>query len=235
MPLRAKFRIPPTGVVAIFDEESTGNGRVELDNALFAGGGEWVEYLTIISEPAVDSSSIASYTRINRVRSEEVASSGDTRSFLVFAEESDPFIIKVLTANEAVPHRVFLEDRSVTVVASMRDWTHLKVVAEELEDQYSIFELLGTTQVDGIGYPLGSEHFQFQVHGHLSTEQMQVFEVAYRMGFFEVPQEANAREIAERLAISQSAMSEKLRRAQQNLCDFLFGKRKPEPQVSESE
>lgn len=235
MPLRTKFRIPPTGLLSIFDNETAGHGRVELDNALFAGNGEWFEYLTATAESQVSEATLASRDIISRVDSELIEPEAPTRSFLVLVEEPTPFIVTTLTESQAVPHRVFLEHGAVTVIASVQDWTHLKDLAKIIEEEYTRFELLGTTQVQGIGYPLGSEQLQFTIRGKLSAEQLDALRVAYEMGFFEIPQEVNGKEVADRLDISQSAVSEKLRRAHKNLCEFLFGKRDGEPRTPEVE
>lgn len=225
MTLRTKFRIPPTSVLANFEEWTTSGGRVELDNAMFAGDGKWFEYLTLVSKPAIDEATIAAADGVERVSVETIDAASGTRNVLVLVEESSPFVVTTLTGNGAVPHRIYLEDGRMTVVASVQDWTHLKDVADVVEERYSAFELSGTTEVDGIGYPLGSEQLQFTFHGKLTETQLRTLRVAHRMGFFEVPREATAQEVADRLDVSQSALSEKLRRIHQDLCEFLFGRR----------
>lgn len=232
MPFRTKFRIPPTGVLAVLEEETAGRGRVELDNAIFAGGDDWFEYLTVVADIDIAESTLSARRLVKQVDSETSTSSVTTQNFLTLAEEPAPFVVTTLTRNRAVPHRIFLEDGSVTVVAWVQDWTHLKELADDIEVTHAGFELLQTTQVDGIGYPLGSEHLQFGIIGSLSENQLQALKVAYEMGFFEVPQEVNGKEVAAQLGISQSAVSEKLRRAHHNLCKFLFGKRPAEPRLS---
>lgn len=233
MALRTKFRIPPTSILAYFHETTTQGGRVELNNAVFATDGEWFEYFTLISKPAIDEIGLANADGVNHVTIESIESDSDTRNVLLSVEESSPFIVTTLTSNGAVPHRIFLEDGYVTVVASVQDWTHLKDVADRIEERYSTFELSGTTEVEGIGYPLGSEQLHFTFHGKLTKTQIRTLRVAYQMGFFEVPREATAQEVAENLGVSQSALSEKLRRIHQNACEFLFGARTLKRQPTE--
>lgn len=225
MALRTKFRIPPTGILAYFHDTTVQGGRVELNNAVFAAGGEWFEYFTLISKPTIDETGLATADDVKRVTIETIESDPDTRNVLLLVDESSPFIVTTLTSNGAVPHRIYLEDDCVTVVASVQDWTHLKNVADRIEECYSTFELSGTTEVEGIGYPLGSEQLQFTFHGKFTKSQIRTLRVAYRMGFFEVPREATAQEVADQLDVSQSALSEKLRRIHQNACELLFGPR----------
>lgn len=233
MALRTKFRIPPTSILAYFHESTPPGGRVELTNAVFAGDEEWFEYFTLISKPTIDEAGLAAADGMQRVSIESIDSDPDTRNVLLLVEESAPFIVTTLTSNGAVPHRIYLEDDCVTVVASVQDWTHLKDVADRIEERYASFELSGTTEVEGIGYPLGSEQLHFTFHGKLTKTQMRTLRVAYRMGFFEVPREATAQEVADKLGVSQSALSEKLRRIHQNACELLFGARTLNPQPTE--
>ena len=233
MTLRTKFRVPPTGILAYFYETTTQGGRVELNNAVFARDGEWFEYFTLISKPTIGEEDLATADGVKRVSTESIESDTDTRNVLLLVEESSPFIVTTLTSNGAIPHRIYLEDGCVTVVASVQDWTHLKNVADLIEERYSTFELSGTTEVEGIGYPLGSEQLHFTFHGKLTKAQIRTLRVAYRLGFFEVPREATAQEVADQLGVSQSALSEKLRRIHQNSCEFLFGPRKPNRPTTE--
>jgi len=59
--------------------------------------------------------------------------------------------------------------------------------------------------------------------GKLSDDQLEVLETAYQMGYFKVPQEVTAEEIASELDISRSTLSERLRRVEHNICELLFG------------
>lgn len=110
-------------------------------------------------------------------------------------------------------------------MASVRDWNHLKEVAGAIEDEHGSLELVGTTQTESIGYPLGGNKIRQSISGKLSDEQLEVLETAYQMGYFKVPQEVTAEEIAGELDISRSTLSERLRRVEHNFCALLFGPR----------
>lgn len=225
MGLRTTFRIPPTGVFEVFNQIEANTERVELNSAIIARDNVWFEYLTVVTEPETQLSTLIENQRVKTVETETVSPLSGMRNYLLRVEEVPPFIITTLTENEAIPHRAYLENGSVTVVAIVDDWNHLKEIADTVEAAYSSFELVGTSQVSGASFLLGSRRHPFAVYEELSEEQLQTLVVAYEKGFFEVPQEVTSTEIAEELGLSQSAVSERLRRAQQNVCQFLFGNR----------
>lgn len=235
MPYRTKFRVSPTGVFAVLDEESTEKGRIELSSAIFAGDDEWFEFLTVVGDPELDPPTLRSRDCITHVQRGDVDQHYRTNHLLLRVTEPPQFIVTKLTQNNAVPHRIFLRDGYVTVITSVRDWNHVRRLADVIEDAYATFELLGTTQIEGIGHPLGSDRISFDVHAALSTEQLRILEVAHEMGMFEIPQEATGKEVADRLEVSQSTVSEKLRRAQQNICELFFGRRRTDTKLREAE
>jgi len=132
-------------------------------------------------------------------------------------------VLSLLTENKAIPHTIVGTDSHLDVVASVRDWTHLKEVAATIEDNHGSLELVGTTQTESIGFPLGSNKVKQSISGKLSDNQLEVLETAYRLGYFKVPQEVTAEEIAEELDISRSTLSERLRRVEHSFCALLFG------------
>lgn len=235
MPYRTKFRVSPAGVFSMLDEASGPGGRIELSSVIFAGEEEWFEFLTVVDNPALEPASLKNSDRISRVQHCVTDAPQRTQYFLLRAEEPAEFIVTTLTQNGAVPYRIFLRDGQVTVVTSVQDWGHVRDLADAIEDVYATFELLGTTQVEGVGHPLGSERLPYDVHTMLSEEQLRVLDTAHEMGLFEIPQEATGKDVAERLGISQSTVSEKLRRAQQSLCERFFGQRQLETPSHEVE
>jgi len=57
----------------------------------------------------------------------------------------------------------------------------------------------------------------------LTPAQEQAVEAAFRMGYFAVPREATASEVAERIGVSKSAFLERLRRAQSAFFGHVYG------------
>lgn len=57
----------------------------------------------------------------------------------------------------------------------------------------------------------------------LTEEQREALVTAWDHGFFEVPRKTTLVELADELGISDSAVSQRLRRAHQKICDYEFG------------
>ena len=126
--------------------------------------------------------------------------------------------------NGAVPHRIHIREKQLNATVSVRDWDHLKDFADEIESTYGSFELIGTTQVDALTYPLGVDRLKYIVKEKLTEDQLTTLETSFQMGYYTVPQTATSEDVAKQLGISQSTFSTKLRNAQYNLLAVLFGK-----------
>lgn len=221
--LRVEFQVRLSGIPSQLLETRETIERVDIDNAFRVAGDDEFLFLTVqagseLSEeglstelPAVD---IAYMTR---------AAVNDHTYYLgVVADRSDRSVLSLLTENRAIPHQIVGQNEHFTVVVTVSNWQHLKRVAGALEAAHGSLELIGTTQTDQMGYPLGSNKLRQTLSGKLSDQQLSVLETAYRMGFFEVPQEATAGEIASKLEMSRSTLSERLHHVQHDLCELLF-------------
>lgn len=223
--LRVRLQLRPDERLARFVDACDVFETIELDNAVYAGDGQWFEYLTLVASAADVSpeSTLAELPSLEILDSRSVGTDPDAYHAVLFVDEGDEFILPTITRDRAVPHRILLDGDRLRAVVTLRGWSHLKEFADTLESAYDGFELLGTTQVDTVGFPLGGDTLKHTVRGKLTAEQLLALEVAYRMGYFQVPQEATGTDVAERLETSQSAVSERLRRAQQHLFEVLFG------------
>lgn len=224
--LRADFRVRPAteldDIRAAAESEA-----VELDNAIYAGDGEWYQHLTVTSEL---SSSVLrdrlSNGPVDRlVGLSTVEFDPGSYSVLVRVEEPDPFVVTSVARTGAVPNRVALRDGELTVTATVRDWAHLKRVADHLERDYRVFDLLRTTPAETMGFPLGNHSPEHAVRNRLSSAQLELLGTAYRQGYFDVPRPVTSAELAETVGVSQSTLSERLRTAQRALLAALFGRR----------
>lgn len=226
--LRAEFRLRPATELADI-RSATESEAVELDNAIYAGDGQWYQHLTLrsqLSAPTLrdhlSNGAVDGLVGLSPVEFDE------HRYFvLVRVEEPDPFVVKSVAQTGAVPHRVELLDRQLTVTASVSDWTHLKRLAEHLETAYRTFELLRTAQAETPGFPLDNHKLKYAVRNSVATSQLELLGVAYRQGYFDVPRTVTSAQLAEHVGISQSTLSERLRSAQRALLAALFGRREP--------
>ncbi|MFT4909989.1 MAG: putative DNA binding protein [Natronomonas sp.] len=222
--LRIKFQIRSAGIASklfAIDEQVI---SVEIDNALPVTEGEVFLSLTVGFHADISKESLSDQLpNIQIIDMSEANVTPHTYYLSVLADLSDVSVLSLLTENKAIPHTIVGTDSHLDVVASVRDWTHLKEVAATIEDNHGSLELVGTTQTESIGFPLGSNKVKQSISGKLSDNQLEVLETAYRLGYFKVPQEVTAEEIAEELDISRSTLSERLRRVEHSFCALLFG------------
>ena len=222
--LRIKFQIRSAGIASklfAIDEQVI---SVEIDNALPVTKGEVFLSLTVGFHADISKESLSNQLpNIQIIDMSEANVTPHTYYLSVLADLSDVSVLSLLTENKAIPHTIVGTDSHLDVVASVRDWTHLKEVAATIEDNHGSLELVGTTQTESIGFPLGSNKVKQSISGKLSDNQLEVLETAYRLGYFKVPQEVTAEEIAEELDISRSTLSERLRRVEHSFCALLFG------------
>jgi len=222
--LRIEFQVHMTGLSSkLFELEQTVRG-VEIDNALPVVDDAVFLFLTVQFDGAVSKDALSSQLPDMQIVDMWKAEVNQQTYYLgVMAELSDASILSLLTSNQAIPHRIVGRKNHLNVIASVRDWNHLKEVASTIEDEHGSLELVGTTQTETIGFPLGGNKIKQSLSGKLSDNQLEVLETAYRLGYFKVPQDVTAEEIANELDISRSTLSERLRRVEHNFCELLFG------------
>ncbi|WP_302081045.1 helix-turn-helix domain-containing protein [Salinibaculum rarum] len=222
--LRIEFQIQLSGISSRIVDIDDQVGSVEIDNALPVAGDSVFLFLTAQFDSDVSEKELAEKLSDIRIVDMSKAEVNQHTYYLgVIAPLSDASVLSILTENQAIPHRIVGQNAHLDVVASVRDWNHLKEVASTIEDEHGSLELVGTTQTETIGYPLGGNKIKQSMSGKLSDKQLEVLETAYKMGYFKVPQEVTAEEIAGELDISRSTLSERLRRVEHNFCELLFG------------
>lgn len=147
------------------------------------------------------------------------------RRLTIIANESYPFILGLVLRQEAIPNRIVLQSGEFEVVVTVRDWEDFRSLADDLEASLGTFELQSVNQIENPGEPLDSGRITEVLTTKLSPEQLAVLETAYDMGYFDVPRTASTEDIAEKLDIAQSTLSERLRVAERNLLTLIYGPR----------
>jgi predicted DNA binding protein len=222
--LRIEFQIRIAGISSQILDIDDQVGSVEIDNALPVAGDSVFLFLTAQFTSDVSKEALAEKLPNVQILNISKADMNQHTYYLgVVAALSDASVLSLLTENQAIPHRIVGQNAHLDVVASVRDWNHLKEVAGTIEDEHGSLELVGTTQTETPGFPLGGHKIKQSMSGKLSDKQLEVLETAYKMGYFKVPQEVTAEEIASELDISRSTLSERLRRVEHNFCELLFG------------
>lgn len=221
--LRIEFQLELKGMLSDINSALEQAETIEFDNALPVDESRWLMFATVTytRDTSIDDL-LESISDIQLIRTWQFDS--QPTSYRVIAYVTRPSsILTTITRSEAVPHRITMEEHHVQGIATVRDWDHLKEVAEAIETSYGSFELLGTTEVTTIGYPLGTDKIKYHLHGKLTEDQLEILKIAYQMGYFKVPQEVTGEEVAEELNISRSTLSERLRRTEDRFCEILFG------------
>lgn len=222
--LRIEFQIQSSRELKRLSESDVDLKRIELDNAIYAGQNTWLEFLTVTPVSKIDlESELAGHPDVEIVGATTVTENSTIWYILALVEESEQFVLETIATSGAVPHRINVEGDQLEAIVSVRDWDHLKEFAEKIESTYGSFELIGTTQVADLTYPLGAGRLKHTVRGKLTEEQLHALETSFQMGYYTVPQTATSEEVAKHLDISQSTLSAKLRNAQYNLLEILFG------------
>ncbi|EFW91119.1 Bacterio-opsin activator HTH domain protein [Haladaptatus paucihalophilus DX253] len=145
-----------------------------------------------------------------------------TYRLTIVAHEPYPFILGVILREKGVPNRLKLHGDHFDGVVTVNVWEDFRRLADRIQEQFSRFELLSVNQVETTGEPLGSGQLGRVLRNELSQQQLTVLRAAHSMGYFDVPRQASADDIAEELDIAQSTLSERLRFAEKQLFDLVF-------------
>ena len=214
-----------SGQLKHLGEAISGLVQLELDNAIYASGNDWLDFLTMTTGSNVDlRSELSEISGIEVLGAMSLTQESSIWYVLLLVEETEQFLLELIAMNGAVPHRIHIREKQLNATVSVRDWDHLKDFADEIESTYGSFELIGTTQVDALTYPLGVDRLKYIVKEKLTEDQLTTLETSFQMGYYTVPQTATSEDVAKQLGISQSTFSTKLRNAQYNLLAVLFGK-----------
>ncbi|ELZ43821.1 DNA binding protein [Halorubrum californiense DSM 19288] len=109
------------------------------------------------------------------------------------------------------------EDGVLVLTLHLPDLDRLRDVVSALDGTAELVEVRYLVQ--GAARGDGASDRTLVDRGRLTDRQSEVLRTAYRMGYFERPRDANARDVAEALDISPSTFAEHLATAQRKLLD----------------
>jgi hypothetical protein len=234
---RVQFTTTPTGRIAdVYDAGETIRS-IELDNAFYVEDGTWFESLTIAAAGELDPSVVTDVSGVRLFDASPVPtgpSDVSIRRFTVLATEPYPFILGVVLRQEAIPNRIALQEGRFGVVVTVHEWEAVRSLADEIGERFGTFDLESVTEIDRSGEPLDSGRLSEVLVSKLTDEQLVMLETAYELGYFEVPRAATASHVADKLGIAQSTVSERLRVAQHNLFELIYGARDADESVEPS-
>lgn len=202
---------------------------IELDNAFYVEDGSWIESLTVASNAPFDPADVVGeISGATLFYSQDVPSAStdvDIQRLTILANESYPFILGLILRQETIPNRIVLHKGMFECVVTTRDWDQFRSLADEVQDTLGEFELLTVSQNEDPGEPLDSGRLAEVVVSKLSDDQLAILETAYNRGYFDAPREVTETQIAEELDVAQSTVNERLRTAERNLLELIYGPR----------
>jgi len=218
-----------TGVMAKLNQELSDVRSIELDNAFYVEDGEWIESLTIAADSPFDIEAALSHisgVSLFYTSSIPTGSTGvDIQRVTILATESYPFILGQILRQEAIPNRIVMQEDTFEVVTTARDWDQFRSLADAIESTLGRFDLLSVTQNENPGEPLDSGRLTEVLVSKLTDKQLEILEIAYNHGYFEIPRETSETKLAGELDIAQSTVSERLRTAERALLELIYGLR----------
>lgn len=204
-----------------------GPQSIELDNAFYIEDGAWIESYTISATENLDLAAIAEdvpgVTLFDSRTVPTGPSSRATYRLLVSAMEPYPFILGIVLRQGAIPNRVVLRNQEFNVIGTVQSWESIRALSDEVMETFGKFDLISVKEIEYTGEPLDSGNISDALVTKLTDDQLEVLGTAYEKGFFAVPRECSADEIAEELGIATSTLSERLRTAEANLLSLIYG------------
>jgi predicted DNA binding protein len=219
--LRITFQTEQNGALSRLHREVAGSSTA-IDSLLQTATNEWLAFLTISDPSGPPDATVESLPTVDLLHSQTYTENSRTFILLVRVVD-DPCIVQTIAKHRAIPHDVRLRDDHLEGTVTVEDWDHLQTVADNIEAAHGRFNLISVNQAEHVGAILGSDQFKQATLRALPSEHLRTLEVAYRAGYFNVPQSASASDVAEELGVSQSTFSERFRRSVTSLLNVLFG------------
>jgi hypothetical protein len=218
-----------TGVMASLHQELSDVRSIELDNAFYVEDGDWIESLTIAADTPFDiEEAVSQISGVSLFYTSSIptgSTGADIQRVTILANESYPFILGLILRQEAIPNRIVMQGDSFEVVTTTRDWEQFRSLADEIEATLGEFKLLSVSQNEDPGEPLDSGRLTEVLVSKLTDKQLEILELAYNHGYFEIPRETSETKLADELDVAQSTVSERLRTAERALLELIYGLR----------
>jgi len=228
--LQITFQTEPSGALGRLHREVDG-ASTAVDSVLQTDDDEWLAFLTVSELTTSPDVAVAALPSVDLLRSEAYTAESGTFMLLVWVTD-DPCIVQTIARRRAVPHTVRLRDHRLEGTVTVDDWDHLQSIADDIEATHGGFDLISVNQVERVDAVLGTDRFKQATLEALPADHLRTLEVAYRAGYFEVPQGASASDVADELGVSQSTYSERVRRSVSSLLDVLFGAQQADESLS---
>jgi len=221
--LHVTFVTDPKGPIRDLADSLPDDSPIKITNLLPGDGERSIHaYQIRTGAPGRVKPDISSVSGMKIVAVDRVHPTSDTVVVQVLVDRADGNLIRDLITREAVPTRLAFREPDFRAGVLVRDWDHLQQIATAIEQEYGDFTLKRTVTSDRSLFSWGGHEVIAALQDRLTDEQLRMLEKGYTMGYFSVPQESTAREVAAELDVSQSTFSEKMHRAQAELLSVVF-------------
>jgi predicted DNA binding protein len=200
--LRAEVTVTGSSVCRVVDASATGDVVSVTRSASPTVDDVTVEFTTASDPVSVDASEVFSYDGRTVYRFQRPA-------------ETDPACAcEVIECNGYPVRHTEVETGTVVLSFVADDIEALRAVIGELEERYDGVSLRCLTRSATAD---GDTDLVFVDRAELTARQREVLELAYEMGYFDHPKEANATDVAAALGIDRSTFAEHVSAAQSKL------------------
>jgi hypothetical protein len=196
---------------------STAACRVELEEMVPRGGGEYAEFYSLHGttpaavEPIARDHSSASVTVIERY---------DDGGLLEFVVGDDCPAVGLADLG-ALPRSVVGDHGEGKIVAELPAQYDAGEVVSTFQSEYG-GELVAKRERDAITPLFSQRELDRALDRRLTDRQREVLEAAFEAGYYDWPREISGEALADRLGISQPTLSEHLTTAERKLLSLVF-------------
>jgi len=198
--LHVTFVTDPNGLIRDLADSLPGDSMIEITNLLPGDGDRAIHAYQIRTKaPERVEPDISSVSGMKLVAADRVHPTSDIVIVQVLVDRPNGNLIRYLITCEAVPTRLSFREPDLSARVLVWDWDRLQQVATDIEQKYGDFTLKRTVTSDRSLLSWGGHEVIEALQDRLTDEQLRILEKGYTMGYFTVPQESTAREVAAEL------------------------------------
>lgn len=201
-----------------FVAASADGGRVQLQEIVPRGEGEYGEFFSIRGRDPDEVMSIADAHRSIDVHLFARRENGGLFEFVV--SENCPAVF--LGEQGALPRRIDGADGEGQIAAEVPPDVDSSTVISRFLETYPDAELVSKRQQSYTTPLFGHQELQRSVERSLTDRQQEVLTAAYEAGYYAWPRETSGAELADELGISSPTLHQHLRNAEQQFVTMLF-------------
>jgi predicted DNA binding protein len=191
--------------------------RVELEEMVPRGDGEYAEFYSIPGAPA---SAVEPLARDHPSASITVIERYDDGGLVEFLVDGNCPAVGLAELG-ALPRSVVGDDGEGEIVAELPAPYEVSEVVSTFQSEYG-GDLVAKRERDAFTPLFSHRELDRALERRLTDRQLEVLEAAFEAGYYDWPRETSGGELADRLGISQPTLSEHLTTAERELLSLVF-------------